>query len=152
MKTLELFNKKYSWAIIMAILACIPIIFLDWIFTQSTNNSGDEQLTTGDPQTGITIFIFFLSIILPVFYLKLFTYKNKISHILLFGLSLLLIFTISYFLIYFKHIENYIVTFSLIFFLNIFSFKSINSKYWNSIGLMCIFIFIILILNFINKT
>lgn len=136
----------------MAILACIPIIFLDWIFTQSTNNSGDEQLTTGDPQTGITIFIFFLSIILPVFYLKLFTYKNKISHILLFGLSLLWIFTISYFLIYFKHIENYIVTFSLIFFLNIFSFKSINSKYWNSIGLMCIFIFIILILNFINKT
>ena len=135
----------------MGLLATILLIPVDILNVQSSNDI-EESYTTEDPQIEMMyLFLIFVSIF-SVFYLKIFTIKNKIPILLITGLSLLWLFFSFYFVFSYRHIEFYSITFFLIFILNIIIFHKEQKFIWNIIGFALILIFIGITSYYLYKT
>ncbi|MEJ5102389.1 hypothetical protein [Chryseobacterium sp. MYb328] len=135
-------NKdKIIWGVFMGALAILPILFIDFLWIQDTNDI-EETYTTPDPELGLMYISLALFFIIPIFYLKVFTAKNKIPLLIIIGLGLLWALTNLYFLFNYKHIELYSCSFILISMLNIISFQKVKTIIWNVIGLFLILLFI----------
>jgi len=149
MKLIE--NKKISWSLAMAVLACIPIIFLDWLVTQAFEEPEDNNFKPEEPQKGLIFLFLILLIILPIVYLKFLTLRNKSPYLLVIGVSLLWTIINMNLLIKYKHIELYLLCFCLIFLLNIIPFKKEKRVVWDSIGFFCIILSISIFIYFLNQ-
>lgn len=134
-------KDKITWGVSMGALAILPVLFIDFLWVQDTNDI-EETYTTPDPELGLMYMSLALFFIIPVFYLKVFTVENKIPLLIIVGLGLLWAITNFYFLFNYKHIELYSCSFILISMLNIISFQKVKTIIWNVIGLFLILLFI----------
>jgi len=136
-------KEKLIWSLFMGLLATILLIPVDILNVQSSNDI-EESYTTEDPQIGMMYLFLIFIIAFSIFYLKIFTIKNKIPILIIVGLALFWGLVCSYFLYNYKHIEMYNFTFFLILALNVLSFEKGRKIVWNLIGIALIILFFII--------